>query len=315
MDELIRAALAGEEAYVVGGAVRDEALGRPVLDVDVACREPAGAARAYRQKAGGVVFLLSERHGAWRVAQADGSTVDFTLLRGTIEDDLAGRDFTVNALARPLEGGDAIDPHGGRDDLATRTIRAVADTVFTDDPLRLLRAVRLEDELGFRLDAETEALVRRDASLVARSAGERILAELLRLSPDGYRRLAELDLLAPLGGDASSLARAGRDPSARALLVAALGRSVERLPISNQTRRYARILLSARRPGGRRRPLDPSFPPSHRALGARGADLSRPGAISRTRCWPPVRPSRPSRSSAATSSGCRPGRRSGDSSS
>ncbi len=226
MDELIRAALAGEEAYVVGGAVRDEALGRPVLDVDVACREPAGAARAYRQKAGGVVFLLSERHGAWRVAQADGSTVDFTLLRGTIEDDLAGRDFTVNALARPLEGGDAIDPHGGRDDLATRTIRAVADTVFTDDPLRLLRAVRLEDELGFRLDAETEALVQRDASLVARSAGERILAELLRLSPDGYRRLAELDLLAPLGGDASSLARAGRDPSpARSSSPRSAGRS------------------------------------------------------------------------------------------
>ena len=276
MDELIRAALAGEEAYVVGGAVRDEALGRPVLDVDVACREPAGAARAYRQKAGGVVFLLSERHGAWRVAQADGSTVDFTLLRGTIEDDLAGRDFTVNALARPLEGGDAIDPHGGRDDLATRTIRAVADTVFTDDPLRLLRAVRLEDELGFRLDAETEALVRRDASHVARSAGERILAELLRLSPDGYRRAGGARP-ARAARRRCELPRPGRPgPFPRALLVAALGRSVERLPDLEPDAALRADPSLRPRPGGCRRPLDPSLPPSHRALGARGADLSRP---------------------------------------
>ena len=248
MDDLIRTVLAGQEAYVVGGAVRDRALGRPVVDIDVACRDPAPAAAAYRHLAGGATFLLSERHGAWRVARPDGRTVDFTLLRGTVEEDLAGRDFTINAIAVPIEERSSIDPFGGNADLEARTIRVVSDRVFTDDPLRLLRAVRLEDELGFRLDEGAEQLVRRDAALVTSPAGERILSELERLSPAAYGRLDELGLLEPLGGSAAGLVRAGRDPSPAVLLVAALDRSVERLPISNQTRRLARILLAAEAP-------------------------------------------------------------------
>ena len=248
MDDLIRTVLAGQEAYVVGGAVRDRALGRPVVDIDVACRDPAPAAAAYRHLAGGATFLLSERHGAWRVARPDGRTVDFTLLRGTVEEDLAGRDFTINAIAVPIEERSSIDPFGGNADLEARTIRVVSDRVFTDDPLRLLRAVRLEDELGFRLDEAAEQLVRRDAALVTSPAGERILSELERLSPVAYGRLDELGLLEPLGGSAAGLVRAGRDPSPAVLLVAALDRSVERLPVSNQTRRLARILLAAEAP-------------------------------------------------------------------
>jgi len=248
--ERIRAAVAGEEAYVVGGAVRDELLGRPVLDLDVACREPQRAARAYRAAAGGAAFLLSERHGAWRVALPDGRTVDFTELRGTVEDDLAGRDFTINAIAVPVAGGAPIDPHGGRADVSARILRAVSDRVFEEDPLRLLRAVRLEDELGFRLELATEALVRRDAALCARPAGERILAELARLSAAGYRRLAELGLLSPLGGSPGPLDRLPPDAPADVLLVAALGPAVERLPVSNEQRRFARVLLRARRPAG-----------------------------------------------------------------
>ena len=198
--------------------------------------------------AGGATFLLSERHGAWRVARPDGRTVDFTLLRGTVEEDLAGRDFTINAIAVPIEERSSIDPFGGNADLEARTIRVVSDRVFTDDPLRLLRAVRLEDELGFRLDEAAEQLVRRDAALVTSPAGERILSELERLSPVAYGRLDELGLLEPLGGSAAGLVRAGRDPSPAVLLVAALDRSVERLPVSNQTRRLARILLAAEAP-------------------------------------------------------------------
>src|SRR5438128_6105161 len=94
-----RNVLAGEEAWVVGGAVRDELLGRPVVDLDVACADPRGAARAYARGSGGAPFPLSERHGAWRVALAEGRTVDFTPLRDGIEDDLATRDFTINAIA------------------------------------------------------------------------------------------------------------------------------------------------------------------------------------------------------------------------
>jgi hypothetical protein len=248
VDDLIRATLDGEEAYVVGGAVRDDALGREIVDIDVACRDPLSAARAYRDAVGGAVFLLSERHRAWRVARPDGRTVDFTLLRATIQEDLAGRDFTVNAVAIPLPGGDPIDPFGGLADLERRVLRAVSDGIFTDDPLRLLRAVRLEDELGLRLDSATERLVRHDAPLVAQPAGERILAELERLSARGYERLAELGLLEPLGGDPAGLARAGAEPDARTMLVASLGSAVERLPVSNETRRFARVVLRATPP-------------------------------------------------------------------
>src|SRR5919204_354523 len=192
--------------------------------------------------------ILAEQHGAWRVALEDGRTVDFTPLRGTIEGDLATRDFTVNALARPLAGGEIVDPSGGLEDVELRSLRAVTETIFEDDPLRLLRAVRLEGELGFRLAPLTEKLVREQAHLAARPAGERMLAELERLSPVGFRRLDELGLLAPLGG---SLARADLleafdSPDFR--LVAVFGPELRRYPISNERKRFLRKLLRAERP-------------------------------------------------------------------
>ncbi len=243
MLERAQKALTGEEAWIVGGAVRDELLGRPLLDLDIACREPEAAARRF----GGPVFPLSERHGAWRVALDGGRTVDFTPLRDGIEDDLATRDFTINAVARPLDGGDPVDPFGGLPDLDRHVLRAVAPTIFEADPLRLLRAVRLEDELGFRLDAETEGLVRQHSALVDRPAGERILAELVRLSPQGFERLDELGLLAPLGGTLDRARELG-DMSVELRLVAVFGEQLSRLPISNELARYARTLLRAEPP-------------------------------------------------------------------
>src|ERR671936_2991233 len=146
--ELVEELFAGEEAWIVGGAVRDELLGRPLVDLDIAVHEPETAARAFARRSSGAPFPLSDRHGAWRVALEGGRTVDFTPLRGGIEADLATRDFTINAIALPLEGGEPLDPSGGLFDLETRTLRAVTEEVFDDDPLRLLRAARLEDELG-----------------------------------------------------------------------------------------------------------------------------------------------------------------------
>ncbi len=248
MDDAPLLAAAGEDAYLVGGVIRDQLLGRAVLDVDVACAEPEAAARAYAGVHGGAVVPLSERHGAWRVAYRDGHTVDFTPLRGTIADDLATRDFTVNAIARRLGTKDAIDPLGGVEDLGTRTLRAVTDGVFRVDPLRLLRAVRLEDELGFRLDEETEALVRRDAALVTEPAGERVLGELERLSPDGFRRLDELGLLAPLGGDSKRLDAVDPAEHPSYALVVVLGDGIRSLPASNETKRFAAMLLRAEPP-------------------------------------------------------------------
>jgi tRNA nucleotidyltransferase/poly(A) polymerase len=243
MLEQARKALAGEEAWIVGGAVRDELLGRPVVDLDIACREPEAAARRY----GGPVFPLSERHGAWRVALDGGRTVDFTPLQDSIEADLATRDFTINAIAQPLHGGDPVDPFGGLRDLEQRVLRAVRPSIFQDDPLRLLRAVRLEDELGFRLDEETEQSVRKHAALVDRPAGERILAELVRLSSQGFERLAELGLLAPFGGSIDRL-RGLVDPTPEMRLVAVFEDRLARLPISNELQRFARALLRAKPP-------------------------------------------------------------------
>jgi tRNA nucleotidyltransferase/poly(A) polymerase len=249
VDERIRTAVAGVEAYVVGGAVRDELLGRPVIDVDVATHDPEVAARIYAGVTKGALFPLSERHGAWRVAFRDGRTVDFTPLRGAIEDDLRTRDFTINAVAVPAAGGDRVDPLGGVADLEARRLRAVSESIFEDDPLRLLRAVRLEDELGFVLADDTERLVRdQGGELVTKPAGERILGELERLTPNGFRRAEELGLLAPLGGSLERLEKVDLVDSPGFLLVVIFGEALFRLPISNELRRFARTLLHAQRP-------------------------------------------------------------------
>ena len=247
MDERVREILSGEDAWIVGGAVRDELLLRPVLDVDVACSDPRDAAHRFARRFGGAVFPLSERHGAWRVV-ADGidETVDFTPLEDGLDADLATRDFTLNAIAESVETGVPHDPYDGRGDLRAGVVRAVADTIFADDPLRLLRAVRFEDELGFHMDERTETLLRASSSLVVEPAGERVLAELRRLSADGYRRLEDVGLLEPLGGALDE--RLEALDSADFRLVAVFGENLARLPISNDLKRYSAALRRARTP-------------------------------------------------------------------
>src|SRR5207248_9135877 len=122
----------------------DELLGGPVVDVDVVCRDPERAARAYAQRSEGAPFPLSTEHGSWRVVLDDVRTIDFTAVHGTIESDLARRDFTINAIAVPVDGGDPVDPSGGREDLELRLVRAVAESAFRADPLPPLRDVRTE---------------------------------------------------------------------------------------------------------------------------------------------------------------------------
>jgi len=248
--ELVEQLFSGEEAWIVGGAVRDHALERPIVDVDVALAEPERAARLFAGESGGAPFPLSERHGAWRVALADGRTVDFTPLNGPIEADLATRDFSINAIAERVGSDETVDPFNGFGDLEAKRLRAVGESVFQDDPLRLLRGPRLEDELpfDFRLVPETEALIRRDSELVTRPSKERILGELRRLSADGFRRLDDLGLLEPLGGSLDRLERAGAAGHPDYDLVVVFGENLLKLPISNETRRFARTLLRAEPP-------------------------------------------------------------------
>ncbi len=182
------------ESWIVGGALRDGLLGREVRDVDVAVAgDPARAARALAAEVRGPVFRLSEAFGAWRVIDRGAERVyDFAPLQGdSIEADLRRRDFTINAMARPVApdelggavapDGDLIDPLGGRADLEARTLRVLGPEAYESDPLRALRLTRFVAELGFTPDPETARLTREHAPRIAEAAGERVFAELRRL--------------------------------------------------------------------------------------------------------------------------------------
>jgi tRNA nucleotidyltransferase/poly(A) polymerase len=188
------------DVWIVGGAVRDAALGRDVNDLDIAVDgDPGAAARAIAAGLGVHAFELSAEFRTWRlVSRGRGWQVDVTALRGGgIEADLAERDFTIGAVAVPLAAGEAIDPHSGLADLERRRLRVVGEDSFRRDPLRLLRAARLAAQLGLEVDPETARLARADAKLAAEPAGERQLAELRQLigGPDPLRGLALLDEL------------------------------------------------------------------------------------------------------------------------
>lgn len=193
-----RAALAGLDAWLVGGAVRDRLLERPTADLDLVVDGDVGAAaRRLARAVRGPRFELSDEFGAWRVIAADRSwSADISPLRGgSLEADLALRDFTVNAIAQPLEGGELVDPHGGSADLLARRLRAVGPRTFADDPLRAVRLVRLAAELDLEPDPATCDLARAEASRVAGVAQERVFAELKRILSVGdvLRSLRRMD--------------------------------------------------------------------------------------------------------------------------
>ncbi len=180
----LEAGCPGLEAWVVGGAVRDAALGLEVEDIDLAVDgDPAPVARVVAEALGGLPFELSAEFPTWRAADRDGRwQVDVASFRGPgIEDDLALRDFTIGAVAVRLGTGEGIDPLGGLADLGQGTIRAAGPTAFSDDPLRLMRAARLVAQFGWQIEPDTVKLARECSERAAEPAGERTLSELCRL--------------------------------------------------------------------------------------------------------------------------------------
>jgi poly(A) polymerase len=195
-----RALSGGEEVWIAGGAVRDAALGRDVVDLDLAVAgDPAPIAKAIARAGAGHSFELSAEFATWRAVAADHSwQIDVSALRGaTIEADLGERDFTIGAVAVPLAGGEPVDPFGGLADLERGLLRAVGERSFAADPLRLLRAARFAAGLELEIDPATVALARAEAARAVEPAGERQLVELRKLvgGPNPLRGMQLLDEL------------------------------------------------------------------------------------------------------------------------
>jgi Probable RNA and SrmB- binding site of polymerase A/Poly A polymerase head domain len=193
-----------ESCFVVGGAVRDLILEREPADVDVACNDPLAAAKALRSK---VITLGNQEHlRAYRVVLGE-HVYDFAELLGhDIDADLARRDFTMNAMAIDLRSDTLLDPHGGRRDVAARVVRMVDPSNFDDDPLRMLKAVRMVVKFDFSLEPGTLEAIRARAPRITEMASERIDFELSEILSANRLRKA-VSLLRETGlGDALGLA-------------------------------------------------------------------------------------------------------------
>ncbi len=215
--DAVAAVREGEGIYLVGGTVRDILLDEPGFDVDLAVEgDGVRFAEALARRIGGRV-RSHDAFGTAVVEHGDAERVDVVTARreryeapaalpavepGTIDDDLARRDFTINAMAASLGADDlgrVVDPFDGRADLEARTIRVLHDRSFVDDPTRIFRAIRYASRYGFALDDDTLDLARSaiDDGLVARLTPARLRDELVLLldephAPASIRQLGEL---------------------------------------------------------------------------------------------------------------------------
>jgi len=250
LDRVVEAA--GETpVYLVGGAVRDLLLGRERTDLDIAVE---GDAAALGRRLGGEI--RTHARFATATVHVDDVELDLATTRSetypapgalpavrpaSLSEDLARRDFTVNAMALPLAGEpELIDPHGGLRDLEGATLRVLHDRSFVDDPTRALRAARYAARYGLTLEAGTETLLR-DADLDTVSR-DRVEAELRKLAREPRSRrgfellddwgLIELDrrsaeLIDAVDGVVASEPWAGVVDRDKAVLAAALGRGLD----------------------------------------------------------------------------------------
>ncbi len=206
-----------QNLYLVGGAVRDLLLEKANFDLDLVVEGDAPKlASLLAQKEGGVV-VVHHRFGTAKFRRGDLS-IDFTTARaetyprpgalptvrfGSIEDDLLRRDFTINAMAIPLDVdnfGKLIDPYNGKGDLERRLIRILHERSFIDDSTRILRALRYEQRFDLQLETTTELLLHRDLTMLNTISGDRIRHELElilkeELPEKVLRRAGELSVL------------------------------------------------------------------------------------------------------------------------
>ena len=179
-----------QRCYLVGGALRDQILDRPVADFDFALAEdPTPLVRRFAARIGASWFMLDTmRHQSRAVLKTPQHliTYDFSPFRAeTLDEDLRLRDFTVNALAVELRSGrqntHLLDPCNGMHDLRNGILRQGYSAAFEDDPVRILRGVRLSTLLAFTIESHTQAAMTRHVSLLGRSPFERIRSEVARI--------------------------------------------------------------------------------------------------------------------------------------
>lgn len=193
----------GHEAYVVGGAVRDWCMDRQVTDWDVATSAPPERIKTLFRD----IRSFSLKHGTVTLVDS-GRNYEVTTFRSsrgfalTVKEDLGHRDFTINAMAYDLNKKEIMDPHRGRCDIQKKVLRAVGDAEerFQEDPLRLLRAVRLVAELSFKIEQETLKALWAMSDRLRWVAQERIREELMKilLSPKpsiGFNLMVRTGLL------------------------------------------------------------------------------------------------------------------------
>ncbi len=187
------------DIFLVGGFLRDLLLQKKTVDYDIVIDKDAKElARKFSKNIKGAFVLLDDENKIYRVVKRlkkkqntkEAVNIDFSQMRGeSIEDDLALRDFSVNAIAIKLDVNSVItgireniiDPFGGMKDLRKKIIRAVDDRIFTDDPLRLLRAFRLAAVLNFKIEIRTKRLIKKDSNLIKKVSGERIHEEIIKI--------------------------------------------------------------------------------------------------------------------------------------
>jgi tRNA nucleotidyltransferase/poly(A) polymerase len=206
IDRVRKALSKDQEIYLVGGAVRDLLLDRPIHDYDFAL--PAKAMAAARQVAknlGAAFYPLDATRDVGRVIVEEGGTrvtLDFIILQGAnIDMDLAARDLTINAMAVDLRHPEVLlDPLGGAADLKEKLVRAASPQAFLTDPVRVLRAIRMAASFSMRIEKETRQALRAAAKDLGQVSAERLRDELFRLlqAPRIATSLRALDLLGAL---------------------------------------------------------------------------------------------------------------------
>jgi tRNA nucleotidyltransferase (CCA-adding enzyme) len=208
----------GLDLYLVGGAVRDLHLGVAAVDIDLLTEGDAIALATALGDAMGARVVAHPRFGTAAVS-GEGFRLDIAQARSeryprpgalpvvepaTLEEDLARRDFTINAMALRLTGprrGEVIDPHGGESDLKRRVVRVLYDASFQDDATRITRALRYGGRFRYEIEAHTAALLRRDVSYIDTISGARLRYEFERIANEArvaeiVRRAGDLGVLA-----------------------------------------------------------------------------------------------------------------------